>query len=210
MTVTLTGAGRYPDHSSPRTSSQAMSNSIKFWVSGSDMKSIKAMTFIVVDAQMPLWHSEEERGSLREQDESAMSAGRKPTTEKNITFVITRKLNMNMSDSQLFLEVSCMLMLQLSQARGECKETTSSAACPFSLRSKLPGETETPVGMGTRTLSTSQMTTSPRSKLPAMGNMWWLEGCGRLVSNNVLSFDPFLVDLADHIILKIISLDLLF
>ena len=31
---------------------------------------------------MPLWHSEEERGSLREQDESAMSAGRKPTTEK--------------------------------------------------------------------------------------------------------------------------------
>ena len=117
---------------------------------------------------------------------------------------------MNMSDSQLFLEVSCMLMLQLSQARGECKETTSSAACPFSLRSKLPGETETPVGMGTRTPSTSQMTTSPRSKLPAMGNMWWLEGCGRLVSNNVLSFDPFLVDLADHIILKIISLDLLF
>ena len=210
MTVTLTGAGRYPDHSSPRTSSQAMSNSIKFWVSGSDMKSIKAMTFIVVDAQMPLWHSEEERGSLREQDESAMSAGRKPTTEKNITFVITRKLNMNMSDSQLFLEVSCMLMLQLSQARGECKETTSSAACPFSLRSKLPGETETPVGMGTRTPSTSQMTTSPRSKLPAMGNMWWLEGCGRLVSNNVLSFDPFLVDLADHIILKIMSLDLLF
>ena len=85
MTVTLTGAGRYPDHSSPRTSSQAMSNSIKFWVSGSDMKSIKAMTFIVVDAQMPLWHAEEERGSLREQDESAMSAGRKPTTEKKQT-----------------------------------------------------------------------------------------------------------------------------
>ena len=83
MTVTLTGAGRYPDHSSPRASSQTMSNSIKFWVSGSDMKSIKAMTFIVVDAQMPLWHTEEEeRGSLREQDESAMSAGRKPTTEK--------------------------------------------------------------------------------------------------------------------------------
>ena len=210
MTVTLTGAGRYPDHSSPRASSQAISNSIKFWVSGSDMKSIKAMTFIVVDAQMPLWHTEEERGSLREQDESAMSAGRKPTTDKNMSFFIKRRLNMNMSDSQLFLEVSCMLMLQLSQARGLCKETTSSAACPFSLRSKLPGETEMPVGMGTPTPSTSQMTTSPRSKLPAMGNMWWLEGCGRLVSNNVLSFDPFLVDLADHIILKISSLDLLF
>ena len=76
---------------------------------------------------------------------------------------------------------------------------TSSAASPSSLTCKLLGEMEMPVGMeGPRTPSTSQMAISPRCRLPAMGRRCWLAGWGRVVSNTLLSFDPFLEDLANQ------------
>ena len=100
---------------------------------------------------------------------------------------------------QLFREVRRMLRLQLLQGRGECRETTSSAASPSSFTSKLLGEAEMPVGMERpRTPSTSQMAISPRCRLPARGRRWWLAGWGRVVSNNFRSFDPFCADLANQ------------
>ena len=97
MTATLTGCGRYPDHSSPRASSQATSSSTKFWVSGSNMKSITAVMFMLTLLQRLFGQEEEveEVEGLRrmEHDESAMSAGRKPTTDGKcfvITFALVR------------------------------------------------------------------------------------------------------------------------
>ena len=70
-----------------------------------------------------------------------------------------------------------MLRLQLLQGRGECRETTSSAASPSSFTSKLLGEAEMPVGMeGLRSPSTSQMAISPSCMLLASGRRWKLEG----------------------------------
>ena len=59
MTATLTGAGLYPDQSSPRAFSQATSSSTKFWVSGSNMKSITAVMFMLAVLQKPFGQVEE-------------------------------------------------------------------------------------------------------------------------------------------------------